>query len=79
MESVQLQTYRVRCPEVAPVHTSGVWEATWTRLGVSIAFQETVCPLTAPASFAFNLSMSQYAIRVWVVGPVGTQPLALVR
>jgi len=80
VESVQLQTYRVSCPEVAaPVQSSGGWEAAWTPLGVSVAFQETVCPSTARPSFAFNLRMSQYAIRVWVVGPVGTQPLALVR
>ena len=80
VESVQLQTYRVSCPEVAaPAYTSGVWEAAWTPLGVSIAFQETVCPSTAPASFAFKMSLSQYVIRVWVVGPVGTPPLALAR
>jgi hypothetical protein len=80
VESVQLQTYRASCPEVAaPVQSSGGWEAAWTPLGVSIAFQETVCPSTARPSFAFDLRMSQYAIRVWVVGPVGTQPLALVR
>ena len=34
---------------------------------------------SVPPSFAFNMSLSQYAIRVWVVGPVGTQPLALAR
>jgi hypothetical protein len=80
VESVQLQTYRVSCPEVAaPMQSSGGWEAAWTPLGVTIAFQETVCLPTAPPSFSFNMSMSQYAIRVWVVGPVGTQPLALVR
>jgi hypothetical protein len=80
VESVQLQTDRVSCPEVAtPVQSSGGWEAAWTPLGVSVAFQETVCPSRARPSFAFNLRMSQYAIRVWVVGPVGTQPLALVR
>jgi hypothetical protein len=80
VESVQLQTYRVSCPEVAArVQSSGGWEAAWTPLGVSVAFQETMCPSTARPSFAFNLRMSQYAIRVWVVGPVGTQPLALVR
>jgi hypothetical protein len=80
VESVQLQTYRVSCPEVAaPVPSSGGWEAVWTPLGVSIAFQETLCTSTAPASFAFHMSLSQYAIRVWVVGPAGTQPLALVR
>jgi hypothetical protein len=33
---------------------------------------------SVPPSFAFNMSLSQYAIKVWVVGPVGTQPLALV-
>lgn len=80
VESVQLQTYRVSCPEIAaPVQSSGGWEAAWTPLGVSVAIQETVCPSTARPSFASNLRMSQYAIRVWVVGPVGTQPLALVR
>jgi hypothetical protein len=79
VESVQLQTYRVSCPEVAAPESSGGWEAAWTPLGVSVAFQETVCPSAAPPSFAFNMSLSQYAIRVWVVGPVGTQPLALVR
>jgi hypothetical protein len=80
VESVQLQTYRVSCPEVAaPVRSSGGWEAAWTALGVSVAFQETVCSSTARPAVAFNLRMSQYAIRVWVVGPVGTQPLSLVR
>jgi len=80
VESIQLQTYRVSCPEVAaPVQSSRSREAAWTPLGVSIAFQETVCTSTAPTSFAFNMSLSQYAIRVWVIGPVGTQPLALVR
>ena len=80
VESIQLQTYRVSCPEVAaPVQSSRGREAAWTPLGVSIAFQETVCTSTAPASFAFNVSLSQYAIRVWVIGPLGTQPLALVR
>jgi hypothetical protein len=80
VDSIQLQTFCVSCPEVAaPVQSSGGWEAAWTPLGVSVAFQETVCPSTARPFFAFNMSMSQYAIRVWVVGPVGTQPLALVR
>ena len=80
VESVQLQTYSLSCPEVAaPVQSSGGWEAAWTPLGVSIGLQETVCPSTAPPSFALNISISRYAIRVWVVGPVGTQPLALFR
>jgi hypothetical protein len=79
VESVQLQTYRFLCPEIVPVQSSGTGEAAWSPFGVSVAFQETVCPSTDQPSFAFKFSMSQYAIRVWVVGPVGTQPLSRVR
>jgi len=79
VESVQLQTYSVSCPEVATsAQSSGSWEAEWTPLGVRVAFQESVCA-SLPPRFGFNMSQSQYAIRVWVVGPIGTQPLALVR
>jgi hypothetical protein len=80
VESVQLQTYSVSCPEVATSAQSfGDWEAEWTPLGVRVAFQESVCASSRPPRYGFNMSLSQYAIRVWVVGPVGTQPLALVR
>jgi hypothetical protein len=80
VESVQLQTYGISCPEVITSATSfGRWEAEWTSLGVRVTFEDGVCTSSVPPSFAFNMSLSQYAIRVWVVGPVGTQPLALVR
>jgi hypothetical protein len=80
VESVQLQTYSVDCPEVAGVPQSlGRWQVEWTPLGVTIAFKNSLCSLSVPLSATFNISLSQYAIRVWVVGPVGTQPLALVR
>jgi hypothetical protein len=80
VESVQLQTYSISCPEVITSTKSfGGWEAEWTSLGVRVAFEDSVCTSSVPRSFAFNMSVSQYAIRVWVVGPVGTQPLALVR
>jgi hypothetical protein len=75
VESVQLQTYRVSCPEVITSAKSfGRWEAEWTSLGVRVAFEDSVCTSSVPPSFAFNVSLSQYAIRAWVVGPVGTQP-----
>jgi hypothetical protein len=80
VESVQLQTYSTSCPEVITSAKSfGRWEAEWTSIGVRVAFEDGVCTSSVPPSFAFNMSLSQYAIRVWVVGPVGTQPLALVR
>jgi len=80
VESVQLQTYGISCPEVITSAKSfGGWEAEWTSLGVRVAFEDSVCTSSVPQSFAFNMSLSQYAIRVWVVGPVGTQPLAHLR
>jgi hypothetical protein len=80
VESVQLQTYSVSCPEVVTSAQSfGHWEAAWSPLGVTVAFKDSVCTSSVPLSFAFKVSMSQYWIRVWVVGPLGTQPLALVR
>ena len=80
VESVQLQTYSVSCPEiVTSAQSFGRWEAALSPRGVTVAFKDSVCTSSIPLSFAFNVSMSQYAIRVWVVGPVGTQPLALVR
>ncbi len=80
VESVQLQTYSVSCPEVATsVRSFGSWEAEWTPLGVRVTFQESVCAFSLPPRSGFNMSLSQYAIQVWVVGPVGTQPLARVQ
>jgi len=80
VESVQLQAYSVSCPEaVTSARSFGRWQAEWTPLGVTIAFKDSLCTSSVPPSVAFNISLSQYAIRVWVVGPVGTQPLALVR
>jgi hypothetical protein len=80
VESVQLQTYGISCPEVTTSAKSfGGWEAEWTSLGVRVVFEDSVCTSSGSPYFAFNMSLSQYAIRVWVVGPVGTEPLALVR
>jgi hypothetical protein len=76
-ESVQLQTFTVSCPEVATSAQSfGGWVADWTPHGVRVAFQESVCASSHPPRSGFNMSLSQYALRVWVVGPVGTHPLA---
>lgn len=80
VEAVQLQTYSISCPNVITSGQSlGRWGTEWTPLGLRVAFQESLCTASVPPSFAFHMSLSQYAIRVWVVGPVGTQPLSLVR
>jgi hypothetical protein len=79
VEAVQLQTYSISCPEViTSAQLFGRWETEWTPLGLKVAFGDSVCTASVPPSFAFNMSLSRYAIRVWIVGPVGTQPLRAV-
>ena len=80
VENVQLQTYSLSCPEVVgSAQSFGGWEASWTPQGVRVVFLESVCASSLPPRSGFNMTLSQYAIRAWVVGPVGTQPLARVR
>src|SRR5260370_19917511 len=62
VESVQLQTYGISCPEVVTSAKSfGVWQTEWTSLGVRVAFEDSVCSSSVPSSFAFTMSLSQYA------------------
>jgi hypothetical protein len=76
VQSVQLLTYSISCPEViTSAQSFGHWKAEWIPLGARVALEGSVCRSSVAPSF----TSSQYAIRVWVVGPVGTQPLALVR
>jgi hypothetical protein len=80
VDSVQLQTYSVSCPEAdTSTQSFGHWEAGWTLFGVSVAFEDSLCTSSVLLPSPFDMSLSQYAIRVWVVGPVGTPPLALAR
>jgi hypothetical protein len=80
VDSVQLQTYSVSCPEAdTSTQSFGHWEAGWILFGVSVAFEDSVCASSVLPLSLFDMSLSQYAIRVWVVGPVGTPPLALAR
>ncbi len=79
VEAVQMQTYSILCPgDNRSAQSFGHWETEWTLSGLSVAFENRVCMNSIPRSFAFSISFSQYAIRVWVVGPKGTQPLPLI-
>ena len=77
VESVQLQTYEISCPDDVTQELFGRWTTEWTLHGVRVSFRDSACAPRVSSSPAFGISFSQYAIRVWVVGPVGTQPLAL--
>jgi hypothetical protein len=77
VDSVQLQTYAVACPGASlSRQSSGHWDTQWNGRKLTVQLQDDVCTSRVSPSFTFNLSVSQYALKVWVVGPVGTKPLA---
>ena len=77
VDSVQLQTYNVPCPGTSiSRQSSGHWDTQWNGRRLTIQLQDDVCVSQVSPSFTFHLSVSQYALKVWVVGPVGTKPLA---
>ena len=76
VQSVQLQTYEASCPgEVTRVQFDGEWGTNWTRHGFELAWRPSTCASRLPPDFGFNLAYAQYAAKVWVIGPAGTQPL----
>jgi hypothetical protein len=77
VDSVQLQTYAASCPgDVTCTQSVGRWDTIWGERGFTVNWQDDACTSQIPPIFAFNLSLSQYAAMVWVIGPVGTQPVS---
>ena len=80
LEAVQLQTYSISCPRTRiPAESLGVWKQEWTASGILVEFSDSVCSFSTRPSSVFTASLSQYGIRVWVIGPVGTQPIGTPR
>ena len=76
VDSAQLQTYSAPCPGPSPSRqSSGHWDTQWNGRRLTVNLQDDVCTSRVSPSFTFNLSLSQYALRVWVIGPVGTNPV----
>ena len=76
VESLQLNQFGVRCPgNKVPAESKGTWAATWTPRGFSISWARETCTSSANPAFNFTLNSSQYAARVWLIGPAGTQPM----
>jgi hypothetical protein len=76
VDSVQLQTYAVSCPaDITSARSFGRWDIDWEQKGFTISWQGVVCKSYALPFFSPDLSFSQYAAKVWVIGPAGTLPL----
>jgi hypothetical protein len=76
VESVELNVFDASCPsENNQAENHGAWTTNWIARGFVIAWGSETCATHIPPLFNFTLNSSQYAVRVWVVGPAGTEPL----
>jgi hypothetical protein len=76
VESLQLNQFRVSCPGGKPVAESkGAWTTAWNPHGFTVSWARETCTSSASPASIFTLNSSQYAARVWVIGPAGTQPM----
>ena len=75
VDSIQLQTYSIPCPgDVIHAGAKGRWNVRWSLSSFAVSWQESSCQSFIPPSFRFDMNVSQYAVRIWVSGPVGTEP-----
>jgi hypothetical protein len=75
VHSVQLQTYSIACPaDITYAESFGHWDLTWEQRGFTVSWGGDACRSYPVPFFNFSLTFSQYAAKVWVTGPVGTQP-----
>jgi hypothetical protein len=76
VESVAIQNYVATCPgDVTHAAQSGDWGTSFSAHGFTVAWASNTCVSFIPPMFRFSMSSSQYAVRVWVTGPIGTEPL----
>ncbi len=76
IESVQVSRYAPYCPGGQDASVSGgSWATGWDMQHFTVAWGRDACCTSIPPAFDFNLSSSQYTVRVWVTGPLGTQSM----
>ncbi len=76
VESLQLDHFEVSCPGDRPHRElKGAWTTTWTPHGFTASWARETCTSSTSLASNFMLNSSQYAAKVWVIGPAGTQPL----
>ncbi len=76
VESVQLENYLVTCPgDVTSTRQTGSWSAVFGLSGFAVNWANDSCLSFIPPVFRFGMTSSQYAVKVWVIGPAGTEPM----
>jgi hypothetical protein len=80
VESAQLQNYHVACPgDVTRSRRSGDSRARTDDRGLTVKWASSSCSSFIPPMFRFTMAASEYALKVWVTGPIGTEPVGIDR
>jgi hypothetical protein len=78
VEKVEPLTYTVSCPGIRMAgESNGQWNLQWNETSITYVWREDYCSSFVPPYFGFNMSVSPYALKVWVRGPLGTPFLPL--
>jgi hypothetical protein len=76
VESIQLQYYSATCPgDVIRMEQTGTWDMSVDAHSFTVSWTTSSCSSFVPPVFRFGMSSSQYAVKVWVIGPLGTEPV----
>jgi len=80
VESIQIQNYRVACPgDVTHTERAGDSSARVENRGLTVNWVSHSCSSFIPPMFRFTMASSEYAVKIWVTGPIGTEPVGLDR
>jgi hypothetical protein len=75
VESIQIQTYDVACPgDVTQTEQSGDSNLRVENRGLTVNWASRTCSSFIPPMFRFSIAASEYGVKVWVMGPIGTEP-----
>jgi hypothetical protein len=76
VESIQLQRYAATCPgDVIRTEQPGTWDVSLDARSFAVSWTTGSCSSFVPPVFRLAMSSSQYAVKVWVTGPLGTAPV----
>ncbi len=78
VESIEIQMYSITCPgDVTRAEQAGTWDAHFGAHGFTVDWASSSCFSFIPPIFRFRMGSSEYAVKVWVIGPIGTEPMGV--
>lgn len=74
VESLQIQRYPGICPgDVTRVEDLDGWKTVFDAHGFKVMWSSNSCSSFVPPVFRFSMTSSEYVVKVWVIGPIGTE------